>query len=705
MELSGTWRAAIADEELRRVAFDHDHDDSTWDLVNVPGHWQLHPSLADNNSPVLYRTRFEHRPPSEGERWWLTLDGVCYQGDVWLDGAYVGDTEGYFFPHSFEVTDALAARGDHTLAVEVTCAPTKDPKAKRNITGSLQHSDTIDPSWNPGGLWRPVRLERSGPVRIGRLRAVCSEADSARAVVALRAELLVDQPVQATVRTRLDRHTEKVTEHPLAAGSNRVEWTMVVDQPQLWWPWSLGEQILQQLEVSVEINGVVSDMRTVRIGLRQVSMRNWIFTVNGERLFLKGVQLGPTSLDLANVSAASLRRDVQLAREAGLDMIRVHAHVSRSELYDAADELGMLVWQDFPLQWRYARTIRKQATRQARELVDLLGHHPSIALWCGHDAPVPVDGLPDPDVHVATLTTRYALGQQLPTWNKTRLDASVKRALDRADQSRPVIAHSGVLPHFPQLDGTDSHLWFGWYHGDERDLSGALRMMPRLGRFVTGFGSQSIPPSTDFIDASQWPELNWDELEAHHGLQRALLERRVPTQGHPDFASWAEATRAYQAEVVRRQIETLRRLKYRPGGGFAYALLADAHPSVSWSLLDDRRVAKPAYHALVEACRPLLVVADRLPAAVRPNDPLALDVHLVSDLRIPLEHVRVSATLSWTGGDHSWAWEGDVPADSCRRIGTISVVVPEAYGPMRLDLAVVAADHVASNRYDTVIRP
>ena len=39
------------------------------------------------------------------------LDGVFYTSDVWLDGTYLGDTEGYFFPHAFEVTDALAAAG------------------------------------------------------------------------------------------------------------------------------------------------------------------------------------------------------------------------------------------------------------------------------------------------------------------------------------------------------------------------------------------------------------------------------------------------------------------------------------------------------------------------------------------------------------------------------------------------------------------
>ena len=56
--------------------------------------------------------------------------------------------------------------------------------------------------------------------------------------------------------------------------------------------------------------------------------------------------------------ADEIRRDLVLAQDANLDLVRVHAHVARPELYDAADELGLLVWQDLPLQWGYARSVR-----------------------------------------------------------------------------------------------------------------------------------------------------------------------------------------------------------------------------------------------------------------------------------------------------------------------------------------------------------
>ena len=162
MDLSGTWRAAVADEDLRRTWQDDEFDDRSWEAVEVPGHWRSTAAFADSDGPLLYRRSFDAEAPSSGNRSWLTFDGLFYQGDAWLDGAYLGDTEGYFAPHTFEVTDPLRTRGEHHLAVEVTCSRPHDLTAKRNLTGVFQHWDCLDPDWNPGGIWRPVRLSETG---------------------------------------------------------------------------------------------------------------------------------------------------------------------------------------------------------------------------------------------------------------------------------------------------------------------------------------------------------------------------------------------------------------------------------------------------------------------------------------------------------------------------------------------------------------
>jgi beta-mannosidase len=707
IDLSGTWRAAIADDELRRDGVGLDCDDSSWEPVAVPGHWRSVPAFADSDGPLIYRTRFE-LDPAPGTRHWVTLDGVFYQADVWLDGAYLGDPEGYFFAHSYDITSLAGLGREHALAVEVSCSPQRDKRAKRNLTGIFQHWDCLDPDWNPGGIWRPVRIETTGPVRIESLRVLARDVNEARAHVVVRATLDSDVARQVRVHTLVDGQVMTTQERSLARGANAVEWNLDIDNPRIWWPWSLGEQPLTDISVEVVLPTSVepSDTRRVRTGLREVALNEWILSVNGERLFVKGANIGPTRRALAEATPDDLRRDVVIARDAGLDLLRVHAHVTRPELYDAADELGMLVWQDLPLQWGYARSIRRQAVRQANEAVNTLGHHPSIAIWCGHNEPLTLAVEPGLDIDLRKVKAQYAIGQQLPTWNRSILDRRIKRAFERADETRPVVAHSGVMPHLPQLNGTDSHLFFGWYYGHERDLPGFAAAMPRMVRFVSEFGAQAVPDSAEFMESERWPSLPWDRLERHHALQKHLFDERVPPGRFASFDAWREATQHYQAIVLRHHIETLRRLKYRPVGGFCLFLLADAQPAVSWSVLDHRRVPKLGFAAVVDACRPVIIVADRMPAAIAPGASLALDVHVVNDLHHSLDDAVLTAALRWPGGHHEWRFGGDVPADDCVRVGIVRFIAPDAPGRLELDLTLEADTVAATNRYQAdIVRP
>ena len=700
MELSGRWHALVADDDLRRTWLE-DVDDEGWEPIDVPGHWRSTPAFADTDGPLLHRRRFAHDRPAADERWWLVLDGCFYQGDVWLDGAYVGDTEGYFFPHAFEVTEALADRTEHVLGVELACSRPGNLAAKRNLTGAFQHSDAIDPAANPGGIWRPVRLERSGPVRIRHLRVLCREASEEQGVIQVRAVLDAADAGTVEVRTTV-AGVEVVESHTLAAGENQLTWIAVVPEPDLWWPHALGAQPLHGVDVEVgvpesDVEGApvaLSDRRSRRVGFRQVALRGWTASVNGERLFLKGATYLPTRAALAEATPDEVRADVARSVAGGLDLLRVHSHIGHPELYEAADEAGLLLWQDLPLHGGYARTLRKQAMRQTREAVDLLGHHPSVAIWCGHDEPFPVEV--DPEIGpVPASVGRTALRQQVPSWNASVLDRSIKRMLQRQDGTRPVVAHSGVAPHPPKLDGTDTHLTFGWGGGDERQLPAFARLLPRFVRFVSELGAASVPVTDGFVDASRWPELDWDRLVRGHGLQRRLFAVHVPPGDFATYEEWKAATQEHQARVVRRQVEELRRLKYRPTGGALVHTLADAQPAVSTALLDHERVPKPAWDALVAACRPVIVVADQLPATVQPGDALALDVHVVSDLRTPLDGVTATVVARWPGGEHTWRASGDVPADACVRVTTIQLVVPDAPGPLTLDLALVDADDEA----------
>jgi len=659
------WLAREAEGDLHQRFVEPDFDDTGWEPITVPGHWRSTPAFAGSDGPVLYRHRLAAAPLAEGRRRFLTFEGVFYYGDVWLDGAYLGATEGYFAPHTFEITDAVRSGvEEHVLAVEVACPPEADRRAKRMVTGVFSHWDALDPEWNPGGLWRPVRLDDSGPVRLAGLRCLCVEATEDRGRLLLT--LTVDAPAGPTpvhLRARLRGPGVAVDaerDQTLAAGVNQLSWTVEVDRPPRWWPWRYGPQPLVDVEVAVDVDGAESDGRRLRTAFREVRRDGWRFHVNGERIFVMGSNQGPAAIDLAGADPAALAADVIRARDAHLDMLRIHGHVTRPEVYAAADEAGLLLWQDLPLQWGYGRSARRPAAAQARQLVDVLGHHPSIVVWCGHNEPYPGPSETPGEAITPAARWRNRSTLLLPSWNKDVLDRSVARAL-RSDPTRPVVAHSGVPPGAVR-EGTDAHLYFGWYLGAMADMAGVLRRWPRLARFVSEFGAQAVPDSAAFMEPPRWPDLDWARLAVRHNLQKQHFDRLVPPDEYATFDDWRAATQAYQAALIQLQVEDLRRLRFRPTGGFLQFCFADGHPGVTWSVLDHDRLPKAGHAALAAACRSVLPMLD----------PRTGHVHVANELRRPFASAEVEVRFD---GEDAPAvrFTGDLPADSLVYVGTVEL--------------------------------
>jgi beta-mannosidase len=216
-----------------------------------------------------------------------------------------------------------------------------------------------------------------------------------------------------------------------------------------------------------------------------------------------------------------------------------------------------------------------------------------------------------------------------------------------------------VLPG-PASGGTDSHFYFGWYHGRMDGLAPALRAVPRLARFVTEFGAQAVPETASFMEPARWPDLDWDTLFERHACQARVFERFVPPDRYDTFDAWRAATQGYQAALIQLQVEDLRRLKYEPNGGFCHFCFADGHPAVTWSVLDHERVPKLGFAALRDACRPVL-------AMVEPREGL---VHVVSELR----HGLSDAVIEVHAGDRRLGkWTGYVPGDGIAYVADVDL--------------------------------
>ncbi|MEM9654512.1 MAG: hypothetical protein AAGA65_20640 [Actinomycetota bacterium] len=729
-DLNGRWRAHPMDLHLKRVGADADLDDASWPGIEVPGHWGQTEEFATHDGPLLYRRGFTHRAPVDDERLWLRFDGVLGGAEIWLNGSYIGDTSTYFATHRFDVTDLLATDGDHLLAAEVSCPDQRGDEPRTSLTGSLQ-AGHLAPAGNPGGIWQPVAIDSTGPVAIQHARLLCTAAEPDLAELTIRLVLHANDRAEVRVDTSVSGPDGPAggggQQHALASGENRIEWTVPIEEPRLWWPASLGEQPMYDVSVTVRVgdgqggDGQVSDRREWRTGLRKITTDDFIWRVNGSRLFAKGIVAGPRGRFLNRIEAAELAQDMQAVRDAGLDLVRLYGHIGRVETYREADRLGLLIWQDLPLVGRFSSKARSATRTMARAAVDHLGHHPSVGLWCAHNEPnghrehrqgrssrsvgagaaggsaeAAVDrsagGLAER--WPALDAVRQAGANLRPSWNRSVFDPIVARELRNADRTRRVINRSGSPPGPADPTGSDSHLWLGWRTGEANNLGQLIRRWPRLGVFLGGIGSQSATIADWDRDAPTWP-----------GAHPDAFARYLPRTAYASGEAWAHATQTYQGDLLRSHIETIRRLKYRPAGGFLVTALADVSPEGGFGVLQADRTEKPAYNVLVDACRPVIVVAEPPPPVVVAGQELALAVHAVSDLQTPLSSVRVTARVHGPSWTHRVAWEGEIPADVCQWIGELRCTVPHTPQQLHIDLELVSGQLVASNRYSTVVIP
>lgn len=681
------WRAARSTEQLQRLFSDPDFDDADWTPIAVPSHWQTNAAFADFDGTLLYRADLTVPTLQPGQRRWLRFNGLCYAGDVFIDGAYVGQTEGYFTHHRFEITDLLPTAGTSVLAVEVAAPRNNDPDQQRNLTGWFTSGPGLPRTWNPAGIWQPVVLVDTGPVAIRHFRALCSEADAAHAEIHLRAVLLAAEPGEVTLTTEVAGVSNTST-HTVAAGENRVEWQLTVDDPELWWPVGHGEQPLFDLEVIARVeNGAISDRKHRRIGFRSTTMRDFILRVNNRRTFLRGVNIAPLAVDLASLSADQIWSEVTAIRDAGFNMVRVRSHVTRQEFIDACDSLGVLVWQDLPLSGSYARSVTPAAEQQTRDMIDLLSHHPSIVIWGGHMRP-----------HTSNPRQTSAPDlrqQQVPSWNRTVLDRAVRRAFEHNDSSRPIIAHSDVAPHVPRLSGSDIGLYFGWFDGEAADIAEYAATLPRLARFVSDMGAQALPAAISG---------DLDALLDVHGAEGEALRSVIPPATYPDVTSWGAAMRTHQAEVIKTSIESLRVLKYQPTGGFCAGVWRGAGPGLSRALNDADGTERPALGTAKRALQPLLPVlypaTESLPA--RSTSQLAL--YLCNDT-IDDADVEIHAVVADQRGTSTRKWAGLATADDVAFIDDVSIRGGRIGSDVSIELTVVdvaTGQTVSTNSYTFV---
>jgi beta-mannosidase len=722
MILDGVWKATdqiFTDVEFAKPEF----DDSAWADIAVPSHWQTNEKFQHYPEKMLFRTRFNSKAHAEKRRLFIRFNGVFYFCRAWLNGVYLGEHTGYFDPFEFEITSCVAD-GENTLTVFVRCEIERDLDRKKQALGVFANWD-CKPDWiQPGGIWNSVELVETGPVSIEHINAgdfrISGDSASGLARITLR-RAAAPPPFDIKLHLKIepDNFDAAATEVEFMFSETFPEYgersfEFHIPNARLWWPHGNGEQPLYRLTARLTLGGDELDSASVRFGVRTIEMKDWKMYVNGRRIFCRGSNYAPGDIRIADVKRELYEKDVELMLNANLNMIRVHAHVERREFYDICDERGILLWQDFPLQWYYAREVAVPAEQQIAAMAKLLMSHPSVAVWCCHNEPfksIPIiykvkeflekDNLPRFVTGVSS-----TLGPK--NWNRDVLDKRLRETIGRVDGSRPIVPSSGVSPLFGE--GADSHLYFGWYIGQMQMLEPFCAMDRKLLRFITEYGAQAYPSQESFRriqNVDSLKDIDWYELEKRHMLQRYRMDQYTPESG--ELNEYIEASQAYQARLIKYYNEYFRKLKYKPCSGAVHFMFNDCCPTITWSVLDYWRIPKKGYDALKESFRPLHVMSDFPKSDYKRGATITLQVYAVNDFFVSYPDAEVGWEIADASGRcfNEGLRHVNIPEDSVIRTGRVrwsSKSAPAGSYTLALTLNPGGGEQAITNNYEFELR-
>ncbi|UNI18471.1 Beta-mannosidase [Purpureocillium takamizusanense] len=473
--------------------------------------------------------------------------------------------------------------------------------------------------------------------------------------------------------------------------------TLDAKQYKLWWPSGMGAQNLYNITVDVVNKNKTLASVTKRTGFRTIVLNmgeitdtqlaqgiapgnNWHFEINGHEFYAKGSNFIPPDAFWPRVTPERIQTLFRSVVAGNQNMLRVWASGAYSPdfMYDAADEIGILLWSEFefgdalyPVTEDFLENVRQEAVYQVRRT----NHHPSLALWAGGNELESLE-LPgvnrsapeDYDRYLHEYETLFIETLLPAVYGNSRsityMPSSTENGYLSFNWSRPIpIIQRYNNKTEGSLYGDTDH-----YNYNYREAFN-ISTYP-VGRFANEFGFHSMPSLATWKEALPDDELYFNSshimLRNHHypagGLNitnydnssKGMAEMTLavseyyplPNRADPiaNFSSWCHATQIFQADFYKSQIQF-----YRVGSGARerqlgslYWQLEDIWQAPTWAGIEYsgrwkvlHNVAKDIYQSVIVA--PLFNQSSGI-----------LSVYAVSDL---WSDVKGSATLGWIGWD------------------------------------------------------
>ena len=371
VSLNGLWRFKWSpDPESRPIDFyKQDYSTTKWDLIQVPGNWQMQgfglpiytnisypfrpnpPRVTDEPQRSFYS--YSHRNPvgsyctmfNVPETWldkrvFINFGGVKSAFYIWINGQKVGYSQGSMTPAEFDITSFIK-QGENKLAVEVY----------RWSDGSYLEDQDM---WRLSGIFRDVDLFIRPNTFIQDFK-VTAEPDDSLAQAPVEIQVAVENKSDAVVeglkieaiisngllQLKLSKNIEPIA----VSAQNSISLETILDNPKLW---SAETPHLYDLRLNLKNSQQeIIDSIHWRFGVKKVAVEGELFKINGQTVKLKGVNRHEHHPRTGrHVDRQTMLRDVELLKQANINMVRTSHYPDDPFFYELCDIYGIYVMDE-----------------------------------------------------------------------------------------------------------------------------------------------------------------------------------------------------------------------------------------------------------------------------------------------------------------------------------------------------------------------
>ncbi|MEA2652745.1 MAG: hypothetical protein QOI85_2466 [Chloroflexota bacterium] len=678
--LDGEWRF-VRDPQRERSA----NDLPGGEPIAVPGCWEAQVSEPFGIVHAWYWRDIEVPAwVGEGEVF-LRFGAVMYRCEAWLNGRRIGAHEGGYTPFEMRLPE-LRHDAPNRIAVLVTNPMNAIEEYPGLSEERLARAEARVPelpireiphgkqTWygSQSGPWRSVTVEWRPTRRLERIRVA---ADWASGMVEIRAWTTGgnDGQVELAVldSSGSDLARTAVTAEPLSTAELHVPGHQA---------WDLGTPVLYRLVARLRVEGAVVDEIETRFGFREIRTEDGRIVLNGRPILLRGAL--DQDLYAGTISTPPSRelldRQLALAREMGLNLLRCHIKTPDPAYLDAADEAGMLLWCELPNWLTMTPASAARAETLLSEMVEAIGHHPSVVIW------TVINEDWGTDLRHSARDRRWLrrMVDRLRAMDPGRLvvDNSACSApggpnfhldTDLADFHR-YAAMPDAAPRWREqmAELAERPAWLWSPHGDAVRRGGEPVV-------VSEFGTWALP-HPDRVRGAWWTETG-DGIARPAGAAQRFGDQRLE-RVWPDLAALTTGTQRLQVEALRYQVGEMRR---HPGiAGLVVTEFTDAYWEAN-GILDVGRRPKRDHERLAQIFGPTTLIVDL------PRHDLWSGERIRARVSVSSEDAGGRGSLRWRLGSSTGSMDvGPWQRATTTELGMIALHVPRATDTTDADLEV-----------------